>query len=281
MKHALPKKYCLARKKLYGNLKAINMSRFSNLEMGASSGENSESRSVVEDEAFQLGLAQRAFEKGNFEQALRAYSKALEFNSQSVQAWLGQVRMLIELGECNEARLWAEKALSYFPEESELMAAKASALARLGDVEAALAYSDAAINGRGDTPYIWLARGDVLLARNEKRADYCFDKALALAPRNWIYSWLASRTYYFYRKIALALKHAQQALDMAQSESVLWLQLGLCQKALGMATQASQSFDQAVQLNPDNAAARLAMSQRQESGVWNSVKQWWNRHTLA
>ena len=56
------------------------------------------------------------------------------------------------------------------------------ALGRSGDLQGALAFSDASIEERGDTPYIWLARGDVLLAREEPRADYCFEKALLLAP---------------------------------------------------------------------------------------------------
>jgi tetratricopeptide (TPR) repeat protein len=256
------------------------MSRFTNLEMGSESGSNSECRPVIEDEACQLDQARCAFEKGDFERALRAYSKALEFNARSVPAWLGQVRMLIELGEFNEAKLWAEKALGYFPEEGELMAAKASALARLGDVQAALAYSDAAINGRSDTPYIWLARGDVLLALKEKRADYCFDEALAMASGSWVFSWLASRTCFFYQKIALALKHAQHAMQNAQDQSVLWFQQGLCQKALGLETQASLSFEQALQLNPENLAARLALIQRPATGVLQSIKQWWCRRSL-
>jgi tetratricopeptide (TPR) repeat protein len=80
--------------------------------------------------------------------------------------------MLIELGEFKEARLWADKALENFPDESELLAAKAVALARSGDLQGALAFSDSSIEARGETPYIWLARGDVLLARRESRADF-------------------------------------------------------------------------------------------------------------
>jgi Flp pilus assembly protein TadD len=44
--------------------------------------------------------------------------------------WTGQVRMLIELKEFHEAKLWADKALEKFPNEPELLAAKAVALAR-------------------------------------------------------------------------------------------------------------------------------------------------------
>src|SRR2546430_1791721 len=81
-------------------------------------------------------------------------------------------------------------ALERFSREPELLAAKAVALARNGDLQGALAFSDLAIEERGDTPYVWLARGDVLLAREEQRANYCFEKAQMLAPRDWFVAWL-------------------------------------------------------------------------------------------
>jgi len=135
----------------------------------------------------------------------------LEFNPANAIAWTGQVRMLIELGEFREAKLWADKALETFPSDPELLAAKAVALARAGDLSGALAFSDAAIEERGNTPYVWLARGDVLLARKEKRAASCFERALALAPGQWFWAWLASRIYFYYDQFATALKLAQQA----------------------------------------------------------------------
>ena len=101
-------------------------------------------------------------------------------------------------------------------------------MARLGDLKAALVYSDASIEERGDTPYVWLARGDVQLARQEKRADFCFEKALALAPHDWFVRWLAARIHYFYQKFAIALKFVQEALSLNAGQGVLWLQLGLC-----------------------------------------------------
>src|SRR5277367_5120352 len=61
---------------------------------------------------------------------------------------------------------------------------KATALGRGGDLQEALAFSDASIEERGDTAYVWLARGDVLLSRGERRAEYCFEKALTQAPKD-------------------------------------------------------------------------------------------------
>ena len=80
------------------------MSRFSNLELGdESEDQSSQPKALVKDEAYYLAEARAAFENGNFESALRLYSKVLEFNPQNATAWASQVRMLIELGEYREA----------------------------------------------------------------------------------------------------------------------------------------------------------------------------------
>src|SRR5690242_663859 len=191
------------------------MSRFGNLELGGEFEDQAQPfKPQIKDEAYFSGQAQSAFENGNFELALRMYSKVLEFNLQAAYPWAGQVRMLIELGELREAKLWADKALEHFPNDPELLAAKAVALARGGDLHAGLVFSDAAIRERGDTPYVWVARGDVLLARKEKRADYCFEKALSLAPQDWFVAWLVARVHYYYDQFALALKTLQPVLEL-------------------------------------------------------------------
>jgi len=72
-----------------------------------------------------MAQARAGCEQGDFEHALRAYARVLEYNSQNPAAWTGQVRMLIELGEFHEAKVWADKALERFAHEPELLAAKA------------------------------------------------------------------------------------------------------------------------------------------------------------
>ena len=245
------------------------MSRFVNLEFGGESEDQSRhEKALVKDETYYSGEARSAFENGNFESALRLYSKVLEFNPQNASAWCGQVRMLVELGEFREAKLWADKALERFPHEPELLAAKAVALARGGDLQGALAFSDASIEERGDTPYVWLARGDVLLARDESRADYCFEKALLLAPNNWFIAWLAARVRFYYEQFVLALKLLQQALECNAGHFLLWLELGQCQRALGLLGAARTSFTQAKQLNPQCQAAALALTNLSSAGLW-------------
>ena len=248
------------------------MSRFVNLEFGSESEDHSQNTNELKDESHYLAAAMHAFEDGQFEQALRWFAKVLEFNPQNTKAWSGQVRMLIELGEFHEAKVWADKALESFPRDAELLAAKAVALGRCGDLKAALAFSDASIEERGDAPYIWLARGDVLMARNEKRADYCFEKAHLLGAQDWFIHWLASRIRYFYKKFALALKLVQQALTFDSTRAVIWLQLGKCQQALGMNAPAEMSFQQALELDANCREAERALAELQKAGWLASLR---------
>ena len=254
------------------------MSRFSHLELGGESEEQRpQKKALVKDEIYYRVEAKSAFEHGDFELALRLYSKVLEFNPNEAEAWTGQVRMLIELGQFREARLWADKALERIPREAELLAAKAVALGRSGDLQGALAFSDSAIEERGDTPYVWLARADVLLARKESRADYCFEKALGLAPRDWFVAWLGARVRFFYHQFALALKLLQQAVELNATHFLLWLELGRCQQALGLAGPARHSFEQARQLNPKCYDATQALTALAGMGIGTRVRGWWRR----
>ena len=230
------------------------MSRFSNLELDSDSESESQHEfvgaHVPKDESYYLGLAQEAFEQGDFEQALRRYSKVLEYNPDNRAAWNWQVRSLIELGEFREAKLWAEKALERFLDDAELLASKAVALARCGDLEAALAYSDASLEQHGNTPLVWLARGDVFRARQEPRADSCFEKALALAHHDWLVSWLISRVEYYYERFAVSLKAINTALKSNPEKEAIWVQKGLCLWELSMTGAAMESFQTARELNP-------------------------------
>jgi tetratricopeptide (TPR) repeat protein len=252
------------------------MSRFSNLEFGDPHKRES-TGTPMKDEAFYLAEATQAFEQGRFELALRNYGKMLEYNPQSAPAWNGQVRMLIEMGEFREARVWADKALEFFPQDPELLAAKAVALGRSGDTQAALAYSDASMEMKGDSPYVWLARGDVLLARKEKRAEHCFIKALAAAPGSWIMHWLAARIHHHYERFASALKYAQRALELDTTRAVLWLQAGLCQQQLGLYGAAENSLSHAVELDANCREADLALNELNRAGIFHRLGGWWRK----
>ncbi len=253
------------------------MSRFNHLEFDEPLEEQGASLPAVKDGQYYLREAGASFRRGRFEEGLRFYSKVLEHDPHCAAAWTGQVRMLIELGEFEEAKLWADKALEMFPAEAELLAAKAVALARAGDPKAALAFSDAAIEAQGNTPYVWLARGDVLLARAEKRADFCFEKALGLAAHDWFIHWLACRIYCYYRRFSRGLQIAQKALELNASAAVVWLQFGRCQLALGLRPAAVTSFEHARELDPLCQPGTSDVADLSSAGMWARVRGWWRQ----
>lgn len=252
------------------------MSRFGNLEFEQEPTELQESQQVSKDEGYYLHLAQSSFEKASFERALRAYAKALEYNPNSVAAYTGQVRALIELGEYYEAAKWASKALEQFPHDAELLAAKAVALARSNDIEAAMAFSDASVEERGNTPYVWLARADVLLAHKEARGEYCLEKAVALAPGNWFILWLAARIRQFYGQFVAAVKLLEQATALRSDAFVLWLGLGQCQLELGLRGKAMLSFQRVLELEPNCSEAHTGYSKAERSGFMGRISDTWN-----
>ena len=262
------------------------MSRFSNLEFGDSEESRAPSTThlgpagATRDEHFFVAAAQRAFARGEFEPGLRLYARALEHNPRNIAAWTGQVRMLIELGEVREARIWADKALEQFPREPELLAAKAVALARGGDLEGAMAFSDAALEERGETPYVWLARGDVLLARHDTLADHCLNKALLLARGDWFVAWLAARVRRHYRQFAAALRHVRDGLALDATQFVLWLEQADLQLALGLRGPALASYRHAAELEPSCDAARVGALAAERlgwrahlQGLWRAIFQ--------
>jgi len=257
------------------------MSRFVNLEFDGQAGEQTpaEPSGIVKDEAFYQREAQTAFEEADFEKALRSYAKVLEFNPQSAGAWTAQVRMLIELDQYDEAHVWADQALERFPREADLLAAKAVVLARRGEMQNALAHSDAAVGENGTSPYVWLARGDILLMARETLADYCIDKALMHAPGDWGAAWQAGRIRSRHGQFAQALRPLQKAVEWNPSHWVPWLELGRCQDSLGLAGAAEKSFTQARMLNPHCRAAADALARLASRSTGDRLKEWWRRLT--
>lgn len=247
------------------------MSRFVNLELGGNEEEFSRQERVVKDGAYYFAEATSAFENLDFEESLRLHGKVLEHDPGFAAAWTGQVRALIELGEYREAKVWADKALEQFPHEAELLAAKAVALGRAGEFGPALAFSDAAIEQPGQTPYVWLARADVLLAGREQRAEYCIEKALAMAAGNWLVAWLAARIRFFHRQFLLALKLAQRAVEWQPQHAPCWLLLGWCQQEIGMVGPARQSLEQAAQLRPRWAEVQKARHAVEDTGFFRRL----------
>jgi tetratricopeptide (TPR) repeat protein len=230
------------------------MRRFSRLEFGDRSDEGTgkpggTGEGIRNDEYFHK-QAIRYWLAGDFELALRNYSRSLEQNSAFYPGWLGQVLMLIELGEYKEAAVWVDKALEMFPEHPELLAEKAVACARDGRMEKAIAYSDDSIAKDNVTSMVWLARAEVMLNRKSSMAQNCISKAVSSAGEEGIIvRFQAGRLLNQMGDYVGAMQHLQAVVDKLPKSALAWFELGCAQAKMGR-PEAQMSFEQAIRLRP-------------------------------
>jgi tetratricopeptide (TPR) repeat protein len=250
------------------------MKRFSRLEFGdRARGQRSKAAhgEAIRDEQYFYKEGLRCWLSGDPELALRNYSRALEQNSAFYEAWIGQVLMLIELGEYREATVWADKALELFPEHPELLAVKAVACARDGRTEKALAYSDNSIAKDNVTSRVWLARAEVLPDRKSKIAESCVSKAIGMAGNNSPLIRLeAGRLLSEKGNYYAALEYLQSAVKDFPKSALAWYSLGHCQARLGR-PEAAVTLEQCVRLRPDWHTAVRALRRSQKRGLFRKL----------
>jgi len=220
-------------------------------------------RRVEKDEKYWAALADENRRTGNYENALRFYSRALEVDRTLVLAWVGQVQMLVQLQEYPQASLWSQKALELFPSHGDLLAAQAQAECRMGNMKAAYTLSDGALRQRGESAYRWQVRGELVVAGKQTKDRHCFDKA-QIADQDWIVPLETALIYIYYGVYSMAQPRAQTAVEKAPTAYYPWYLLGLCQAKLGFDSSAIASFNRCLDLCPRHADAlsRLAELER-------------------
>jgi tetratricopeptide (TPR) repeat protein len=201
--------------------------------------------------------ALQALQRGEFEPALKFFTRTLELDRTFVPAWVGQVQMLIELEELREADLWAQKALDLFRDQGDLLSARAVAQARRKERQAAMGASDAGIAARGASAYRWLARGEVLLACGNA-ADSCFDRAMLEPDADWYTGLWAARIYRRYGRHTNALVLARKATETAPQAPFTWYIRGLCERDLAISAYAT-SLERALEVDATFLLARKAL----------------------
>ncbi len=253
------------------------MSRFKRLEISNEDSEvslNSNQNSLKNDWFRQAGDARRS---GQYESALRLYSRSLEADKSLVPAWCGQVQMLIFLEEYPEAELWSRKAIELFPGSGVLVASHAHALCRQNKKSDSLAAIDKAIAMTGESAYRWTVRGEVLTAKRQNLASVCFDKARLVDP-DWLTSAEIGLILLHYSQPSRALMSFRTAVEQGADAHYAWYLKGLAEHRLGMTSKARESFQTTLELSPQHSDSqnRLRELDQGEGTIWNRLRRLWN-----
>jgi tetratricopeptide (TPR) repeat protein len=248
------------------------MDRFSQLEFGEASPERKRIQGEpIRDAGYFYKEALRYWLAGDFEVALRNYSRALEKNSTFFDAWSGQVLMLIELDEYREAIVWVDKAMELFPEHPELLAVKAVACCRDCQIEKAIAYSDNSITKENITWRVWLGRAEVLLSRKSSVAENCISKAISIAGKSGpVVKLEGARLLRKKGSYSAAINYLNEVVNALPKSALAWYELGCCQSKLGLSS-AKPSLEQSILLHPNWEMAKSALAQCSRRGFFGRL----------
>lgn len=246
------------------------MSRFNHLEFEDDLPEpvqDGSSEAPIIDQRFYLEKADAAFADENYQQALTNYARALEYDIDLEQAWVGQIRALIEIRTMDEAVSWSDRALERFKDSSEILAARSVAESRRGRSLAAIGYSDGAIKAGECSPYVWIARGEILIPINMTSAQACFARAVEMASEDWkVQAWIA-RSYIAHKLHAQAIMHFRQAVKLDPMRHTCWYWIGWCSEALGDLEEARRAYNQSLSVKPRYFRAMEALERLSTAGL--------------
>ena len=209
---------------------------------------------------------------GNHEKALNQYSRALGENPLHLEAWEGQLWMLLYLGEPTEACLWADRAMESFPNHPDLLSLKSIALARRGALNEAWTLNDAAMSSGQRSAVVWMARGELRLSTEGVGAEACFRNALAASTDRPVTALRCGDICLLHRCYPEAESYLREATAGLPDSAWVWYRCGLAQHALGWETPAKAAFTRANRLAPGNNLYEEALTSKY--GLLDRLKQW-------
>jgi tetratricopeptide (TPR) repeat protein len=109
-----------------------------------------------------LAAAQDSYFRGYYLDGLKYYAKVLSQDPKRIAAWVGQVRILVDVGQYKGAIYWAEKAGELSGSKKLFSFVRALALAHEGRIGEAKTIINVPV-GKDESPMMWLLRGEVLI----------------------------------------------------------------------------------------------------------------------
>ena len=202
--------------------------------------------------------------------ALEQYSKALEVDPGSPDAWCGQIDCLIQLQEYREARMWSKKAVEMVGESQRLLALQSLLHCRTGDFDRAYGLSDASIEAGGNLPFVWVVRGEIMLHAG-KDSEFCFKKAISVNPNLWQTKLDIASACIFNSKNTMALKYLESALDSDADVPAIWHLTGSCYYLLGRKKKCLEAYSRVIELNPSFPGIRDVYNEVKNEGFFKSL----------
>lgn len=203
------------------------------------------------DYGYYTAEAEELFFQGEYQKALRLYSRAIQADRTQIGPWLGQVLCLLELKQYKEAMVWVKRALELFPEDPRVLSIQGAVMAHQGMVQRGLGCSDYAMSHGAQDPLTWVLRGEILSLAENKNAVFCFEKAMeSCASDEWHIPAQIGLFLLRLRHWSPAAQYLKRAVAANPNSDFLWMSLGSAYERLGLGQSAHEAYSAAAHLNP-------------------------------
>ncbi|MGI5992127.1 MAG: tetratricopeptide repeat protein [Methanosarcina sp.] len=194
--------------------------------------------------------------QGNYEEAIKAFDKAIEINSQDLEAWNNKGFCLVHLGDYEEAIKAFDKAIEIDSQSSEVWNNKGLCLTNLGDYEKAMKAYDKAIEIDSQSLEAWYNKGLALKSLdNYEEAIKAFDKAIEVNSHDsdaWYNKGYSLECLGNYEE---AIKAFDKVIEIDPQDSYAWYNKGTCLAHLSNNKAAVKALDKAIEIDPQNSEA--------------------------
>ena len=209
--------------------------------------------------------------RGLYENSLRYYSRALEFDKSLLSGWVGQVQMLVLLGRIPRGRTVGEEVAGAVQQ-----AWRPDGRPRSG------AGTDRRSNGRlsswrtrpcdrkGARPTAgWFAAS--CWPRRAMRSTATASTRPFRLTADWLVPLEIALIYLYHEQPSKALSRARQAVEKAPDRFYTWFIQGQCEQALGFDRQAKLSYERCLELSPRHVEASHKLAEVANQG-WSLSK---------
>ena len=199
----------------------------------------------------------RHFYHGEYQAAMRAYSRSMQVDHSAIEPWVGQILALIKMKQNREAAMWALRGTELFPEDARLASLQGLTLALTGSRQRAIACSDFAMaRENGGSPFDWAIRGQILSQGDNANAVFCYDKARDLSPGgDWQLMALIGDFLLQEKKWARGLEFLKAAVEINPANPWLWKRYGFANEQLAFTQAAYSAYQAALNINPNDREA--------------------------
>lgn len=204
--------------------------------------------------------------KGDYEEAISCYDKALKMSPKDIEAFVGKGKILRKQGKYSKAHEYFDKALEINANDSAALVGKALTLSLsvydLGNKEnydEAIKYCDQALDNNSKDINALICKGRVLKEKKDYQGSLqCLNAAIDINPQDPRVIVNLGKLLYIQDKSEEAIFYYDKAIKINSEYTKAYYCKGIALTAKGNFNDAYKCYDKALEINPNDTSTLYA-----------------------